>query len=133
MEKLLLSNKKTLEIHGISNTENVLAVQFRDADVVELEKTFSDQKGLKKIVLQNEEGDVTSIFKNYSILRTISKQKNVVTNELTGETADIITVSLEQKPEWMVAQEAMQEVYDAAIIDLGKAVGSIDIAKGEGE
>ena len=136
MEKLLLSNNKVVEIYGISTTGNVLAVQFRDADITELEKTFSDQRALKKILLQDEEGTVRSVFKNYSILRTLSKQKNVMINELTEETADIITVSLEQKPEWMVTQDALQESYDAAIMDLGEAVGSINvenIVKGEGE
>lgn len=136
MEKILLSNNKVLEIYGISNTGNVLAVQFRDTDIVELEETFSDQRALKKIILQDAGGEARSVFKNYSILRTLSKQKKVIINELTEETADIITVSLEQKPEWMVAQEVLAESYDAAIIDLGEAVGSInvkDIVKGDGE
>lgn len=134
MEKILLSNKKILEIYGISNTGNVLMVQFRDENITELEKTFSDQEALKKIILQDTDGEARSVFKNYSIFRTISKQKNVTVNEITEETADIITVSLEQKPEWMAAQEAMQESYDAAILDLGEAVGNIvaeNIAKGE--
>lgn len=136
MEKLLLSNNKVVEIYGISTAGNVLAVQFKNVDITELEKTFSDQRALKKILLQDEEGTVRSVFKNYSILRTLSKQKDVIINELTEETADIITVSLEQKPEWMVAQDAMQESYDAAIMDLGEAVGSINvenIVKGDGE
>lgn len=125
MEKILLSNNKELEIYGISNTGNVLALQFQNENMVELEKTFSDQKALKKIALQNIDGGITSVFNDYSILRTISKQKNATINEFTGETADIVTVSLEQKPEWMVAQEKMQESYDAAILDLGKAVGNV--------
>lgn len=131
MEKLLLSNNQVVEIYGISTTGNVLAVQFRDVDIAELEKTFSNQRALKKIVLQDAEGTARSVFKNYS-LRTLSKQKDVTINELTEETADIITVSLEQKPEWMVAQDAMQESYDAAILDLGEAIGTVN-AKGEAE
>ena len=43
------------------------------------------------------------------------------------------TVSLEQKPQWMIAQEKMQESYDAAILDLGKAVGNVNIDDAEKE
>lgn len=135
MEKILLSGDKELEIYGISNTGNVLAIQFQNGNIVELDKTFSDQRELKKIELADADGRITSVFNNYSIFRTISKQKNVTINEFTGETADIVTVSLEQKPEWMVAQDNMRESYDAAILDLGKAVGNVnmeDIRK-EGE
>ena len=129
MEKILLSSNKELEIYGISNMGNVLALQFQSGNIVELEETFSSQKELKKIALQTADGGIISVFNDYSIFRTISKQKNVTVNEFTGETADIITVSLEQKPEWMVAQEEMQESYDAAILDLGKAIGNADTEK----
>lgn len=127
MEKILLSNNTLLEIFGISNTGNVLTVKFQNGDVEQLDKTFSNQAALKKIVLQDTDGKITSVFNNYSIFRTISKQKAVTVNEFTGETVDIVTVSLEQKPEWMVAQEKMQESYDAAILDLGKAIGNTSI------
>lgn len=123
MEKIVLSSNKELEIYGISNTGNVLALQFQNGNIAELEKTFSDQRDLKRITLTNADGQATSVFKNYSIFRTISKQK------------DVVTVSLEQKPEWMVAQENMRESYDAAILDLGKAVGNANMesTKKEGE
>ena len=127
MEKILLSNDEELDIYGISNTGNVLALQFQNGNIVELEETFSNQKKLKKIALQNADGGITSVFNDYSIFRTISKQKDVTVNEFTGEIADIITVSLEQKPEWMVAQERMQESYDAAILDLGNTIGNVNI------
>ena len=113
MEKILLSNNTLLEIFGISNTGNVLTVKFQNGDVEQLDKTFSNQAALKKIVLQDTDGKITSVFNNYSIFRTISKQKAVTVNEFTGETVDIVTVSLEQKPEWMVAQEKMQESSSA--------------------
>lgn len=127
MEKILLANNKVLDIYGISNTGNVLSVQFRDKDITELEKTFSDQRALKKIALQDADESILAVFKNYSIFRTISKQKDVTVNEWTEEKTDIITISLEQKPEWMIAHEEMREGYDVAIMDLGEAVGSIDI------
>lgn len=133
MEKILLSNGKGIEIFGISNTGNVLMIQFQNGNMTKLEETFSDSAALGKIMLQDVAGNTSAVFKNYSILRTISKQKDVVVNEMTDEKADIITISLEQKPEWMVAQEELQKLYDAAILDLGEAVGSIDvyeIAKG---
>lgn len=135
MEKIVLSSNKELEIYGISNTGNVLAIQFQNGNIAELEKTFSDQRALKRITLTNADGEATSVFKNYSIFRTVSKQKEVTVNEFTGETADIVTISLEQKPEWMVAQENMRESYDAAILDLGKAVGNVNMEneKKEGE
>ncbi len=127
MEKILLSNGKGMEIFGISNSGNVLMIQFQNGNMMELEETFSDSAALGKIMLQDVAGNTSAVFKNYSILRTISKQKDVVVNEMTDEKADIITISLEQKPEWMVAQEELQKLYDAAILDLGEAVGSIDI------
>jgi len=133
MEKILLSNGKGMEIFGISNTGNVLMIQFQSGNMMELEEIFSDSAALGKIMLQDAAGNTSTVFKNYSILRTISKQKDVVANEMTDEKADIITISLEQKPEWMVAQEELQKLYDAAILDLGEAVGSInihEIAKG---
>ena len=133
MEKILLSNGKGMEIFGISNTGNVLMIQFQSGNMMELEEIFSDSAALGKIMLQDAAGKTSTVFKNYSILRTISKQKDVVANEMTDEKADIITISLEQKPEWMVAQEELQKLYDAAILDLGEAVGSInihEIAKG---
>ncbi len=133
MEKILLSNNTLLEIFGISNTGNVLTVQFQNGDVEQLDEIFSDQAALKKISLQDTDGRITSVFNNYSIFRTISKQKAVTVNEFTGETADIVTVSLEQKPEWMVAQEKMEESYDAAILDLGKAIGNVNINDKEEE
>ena len=133
MEKILLSNNTLLEILGISNTGNVLTVQFQNGDVEQLDEIFSDQAALKKISLQDTDGRITSVFNNYSIFRTISKQKAVTVNEFTGETADIVTVSLEQKPEWMVAQEKMEESYDAAILDLGKAIGNVNINDKEEE
>ena len=133
MEKILLSNNTLLEIFGISNTGNVLTVQFQNGDVEQLDEIFSDQAVLKKISLQDTDGRITSVFNNYSIFRTISKQKAVTVNEFTGETADIVTVSLEQKPEWMVAQEKMEESYDAAILDLGKAIGNVNINDKEEE
>lgn len=133
MEKILLSNNTLLEILGISNTGNVLTVQFQNGDVEQLDEIFSDQAALKKISLQDTDGRITSVFNNYSIFRTISKQKAVTVNEFTGETADIVTVSLGQKPEWMVAQEKMEESYDAAILDLGKAIGNVNINDKEEE
>ncbi len=133
MEKILLSNNTLLEIFGISNTGNVLTVQFQNGDVEQLDEIFSDQAALKKISLQDTDGRITSVFNNYSIFRTISKQKAVTVNEFTGETADIVTVSLGQKPEWMVAQEKMEESYDAAILDLGKAIGNVNINDKEEE
>ena len=133
MEKILLSNNTLLEIFGISNTGNVLTVQFQNGDVEQLDEIFSDQAVLKKISLQDTDGRITSVFNNYSIFRTISKQKAVTVNEFTGETADIVTVSLGQKPEWMVAQEKMEESYDAAILDLGKAIGNVNINDKEEE
>ena len=125
MEKILFSNNIAKDIYGISNTGNILSIQFKGADMAELEDVFSSPELLKKLVLQDSDGNAMAAFKNYAIFREISKKKNVIVDEITEETADIVTVMLEQEPEWLVAQREMQTTYDAAILDLGATVGSM--------
>lgn len=124
MEKIVLSNHEELEIFGISKTGNQLLVKFKNEDIVVLEEKFLNASALEKIILQDENGQAMSAFKNYSILEEIAKRKNVIINDITDETADIITVTLKQEAEWVISQRqqdaritAVEETADTLVMD----------------
>lgn len=124
MEKILLSNKKELEIYGISATERQLQISFKNGDIVSLEDDFSDALALEKIILQDANGQAMSAFKNFAILTEISKKKNVVINEITDESADIVIVTLQKEPDWVVSQRlqdarisSVEETTDTLVMD----------------
>lgn len=74
------------------------------------------------------------MFKNYDIFRSIQKDKNVVLDEVTEETADIVTVTLQQESAVEIAirkLQAGQEIQDGAINDLAGVVS--DMATGESD
>lgn len=125
MERIVLSNNKTLDIYAISNVGEALEISFRDADMTMLEETFSNQAALEKIQVQDADGNIMSVFKNYGIFVEISKKKNVVMDEISEETSDIITVTLAKEQDWQVALRKAQEMYDGAIMDLGVAVSAV--------
>ena len=124
MEKILLSNKKELEIYGISAAERQLQISFKNGDIVSLEGEFSDTSALEKIILQDTKGQAISAFKNFAILTEISKKKNVVINEITDESADIVIVTLQKEPDWVVSQRlqdarisSVEETTDTLVMD----------------
>lgn len=125
MEKILLSNNETMDIHGISNTGDVLEINFVGVNIVELEEIFENKAALEKIILKDAEGNAMAAFKNYSIFSQIAKIKNVMINEITEETADITTVTLEKEADYLVAIRQMQSMYDGAIMDLGTTVSEL--------
>lgn len=100
MEKILLKNQQELGIHSISSTGNQLQISFKNGDIVSLEEKFSDAEALEKIILMDEAGQAMSAFKNYAILTEIGKKKNFVIDEITDESADIVTVTLLKEPDW---------------------------------
>ncbi len=124
MEKILLSNQKELEIYSISTSGNQLQIGFKNGDIVSLEGEFLDADALEKILLLDESGHAMSAFKNYAILTEISKKKNVVINEITDESADIVTVVLQKEPDWVVSQRhqdaritAVEETADTLVME----------------
>lgn len=125
MERIVLSNNEMLDIYAISNMGEALEISFCNADMAMLEEMFSNQAALEKIQLQDVDGNVMTVFKNYSIFREIAKKKAVTVNEVTEETADIVTVALAKEPDWQVVLRKAQEMYDAAIMDLGAAVSAV--------
>ena len=124
MEKILLKNQQELGIHSISSTGNQLQISFKNGDIVSLEEKFSDAEALEKIILMDVAGQAMSAFKNYAILTEIGKKKNFVIDEITDESADIVTVTLLKEPDWVVSQRqqdaritAVEETADTLVME----------------
>ena len=124
---------QTLEYDAISEGGGLLKVSVNGGDMAALETMFScDQEDLEKITQMTYEGQVQRVFKNYDIFRSIQKDKNVVLDESTEETADIVTVTLQQESAVEIAirkLQAGQTIQDGAINDLAGVVS--DMATGE--
>lgn len=116
MEKIVLGNDETMEIHNISATESRLELSFKEGDFVSLEDKFSNAEILGKIILEDETGQAMRAFKRYTTLKEVKKVKGVVINDITDETADIVVVALEREPEWIAAQR-QQNARIAAMED----------------
>ena len=138
-EKIIFG-KNTLEYDAISEGGGLLKVSVNNGDMAALETMFScDQTDLEKITQMTSEGQVQRVFKNYDIFKSIQKDKNVVLDESTEETADIVTVTLQQESAVEIAirklqagqkdLQAGQTIQDGAINDLAGVVS--DMATGE--
>lgn len=125
MEKIVLKDGTELAIDGISRTGNSLQVTVNNGNMEELEGIFSKPENLEKIILESSDGAALNAYKNYTQFSEISKKKDVIVDQITEETADIVTVTLEQEPEWKVEQRKLRQGYDSAIGDLGEAVSEL--------
>lgn len=127
MEKIIF-NKTEIEISGISNNGKMLDIQFNDGDIVALEESFANQAGLEKIVLTDQDGKTMNVYKNYSILKSIRKDKDVVIDEINDTKVDVVTVTLEQEPEWKTETRKLAELQamnTSGILDLAETVSGI--------
>ncbi len=131
---------QTLEYDAISEGGGLLKVSVNDGDMAVLETMFScDQTDLEKITQKSADDQVQRVFKNYDIFKSIQKDKNVVIDETTEETTDIVTVTLQQESAVEIAirklqagqkdLQAGQDIQDGAINDLAGVVS--DMATGE--
>ena len=131
---------QTLEYDAISEGGGLLKVSVNGGDMAALETMFScDQTDLEKITQKSADDQVQRVFKNYDIFKSIQKDKNVVIDETTEETADIVTVTLQQESAVEIALrklqagqkdlQAGQDIQDGAINDLAGVVS--DMATGE--
>ena len=131
---------QTLEYDAISEGGGLLKVSVNGGDMAALETMFScDQTDLEKITQKSAGDQVQRVFKNYDIFRSIQKDKHVVIDETTEETADIVTVTLQQESAVEIAirklqagqkdLQAGQDIQDGAINDLAGVVS--DMATGE--
>lgn len=131
---------QTLEYDAISEGGGLLKVSVNGGDMAALETMFScDQTDLEKITQKSADDQVQRVFKNYDIFKSIQKDKNVVLDESTEETADIVTVTLQQESAVEIAirklqagqkdLQAGQTIQDGAINDLAGVVS--DMATGE--
>ena len=124
---------QTLEYDAISEGEGLLKVSVNGGDIAALETMFScDQEDLEKITQKSADDQVQRVFKNYDIFQSIKKDKNVVLDESTEETVDIVTVTLKRESAVEIAirkLQAGQKIQDGAIDDLAGVVS--DMATGE--
>ena len=138
-EKITFGSQ-SLDYDAISEGGGLLKVSVNGGDMAALETMFScDQEDLEKITQMTSEGQVQRVFKNYDIFRSIQKDKNVVIDETTEETTDIVTVTLQQESAVEIAirklqagqkdLQAGQDIQDGAINDLAGVVS--DMATGE--
>lgn len=127
MEKIIF-NTKELEIYGLSNNGNKLEIYFNNGDIVMLENIFSKQEDLEKIILTDINGSAMTAYKNFVILKSIHKDKNVTINEIEDIVTDIVTITLEQEPEWKTETRKlaeMQNLNTAGILDLAETLSGI--------
>lgn len=124
MEKILLTNQKELEIYSIGSFADQLQISFKNGDIVLLEDEFLNAEALEKIIVLDENGQAMSAFKNFAILSEVSKKKNVVIDDITDEVADIVTITLQKEPDWVVSQRqqdtrisAVEETTDTLVMD----------------
>ena len=131
-EKITFGSQ-SLDYDAISEGGGLLKVSVYGGDMAALEEMFScDQIDLEKITQMTAEGQTQRVFKNYDIFKSIQKDKNVVLDESTEETADIVTVTLQQESAVEIAirkLQAGQTIQDGAINDLAGVVS--DMATGE--
>lgn len=138
-EKIIFG-KNTLEYDAISEGGGLLKISVNGGDMAALETMFScDQEDLEKITQKSADDQVQRVFKNYDIFKSIQKDKNIVLDESTEETVDIVTVTLKQESAVEIAirklqagqkdLQAGQTIQDGAINDLAGVVS--DMATGE--
>lgn len=138
-EKITFGSQ-SLDYDAISEGGGLLKVSVNNGDLDALESMFScDQEDLEKITQMTSEGQVQRVFKNYDIFKSIQKDKNVVIDETTEETTDIVTVTLQQESAVEIAirklqagqkdLQAGQDIQAGAINDLAGVVS--DMATGE--
>ena len=131
-EKITFGSQ-SLDYDAISEGGGLLKVSVYGGDMAALEEMFScDQTDLEKITQMTAEGQTQRVFKNYDIFKSIQKDKNVMLDESTEETADIVTVTLQQESAVEIAirkLQAGQTIQDGAINDLAGVVS--DMATGE--
>ena len=103
-DKLIFTDGTNLEYDTISVSQGRLCIAFNSGNFTELETKFSNAAVLEKIYQADPQGNKTAVHKNYSILKEITKRKNIVTDEINDVVEDVIVVCMEQEPEWVVSQ-----------------------------
>lgn len=95
-DKLIFIDGTCLEYDTINASQGRLYIAFYSGNFAELETKFSNAANLEKIFQADPQGNKTAVHKNYSILKEITKRKNVVTDEINDVVEDVIIVCMEQ-------------------------------------
>ena len=108
-DKLIFIDGTCLEYDTINASQGRLCIAFYSGNFADLETKFSNASNLEKIFQADPQGNKTAVHKNYSILKEITKRKNVVTDEINDVVEDVIVVCMEQEPEWVVSQRKQDD------------------------
>ena len=114
MEKLIFVDKTELSFDAIYVSGSELVITVNNGDFAALETKFSDAANLEKLIQTDADGHKMAAFRNYAILKSITKRKNVIIDEIEETKADIIDVALEKEPEWVVSQRYQDHRIKAA-------------------
>lgn len=124
MEKLIFVDKTELSFDAIYVSGSELVITVNNGDFAALETKFSDAANLEKLIQTDADGNKMAAFRNYAILKSITKRKNVIIDEIEETKADIIDVALEKEPEWVVSQryqdhriKAAEDTVDKLVMD----------------
>ena len=124
MEKLIFVDKTELSFDAIYVSGSELVITVNNGDFAALETKFSDAANLEKLIQTDADGHKMAAFRNYAILKSITKRKNVIIDEIEETKADIIDVALEKEPEWVVSQryqdhriKAAEDTVDKLVMD----------------
>lgn len=125
MEKLIFVDKTELSFDAIYVSGSELVITVNNGDFAALETKFSDAANLEKLIQTDADGHKMAAFRNYAILKSITKRKNVIIDEIEETKADIIDVALEKEPEWVVSQRYQDHRIKAAEDTVEKLVSKI--------
>lgn len=114
MEKLIFVDKTELSFDAIYVSGSELVITVNNGDFAALETKFSDAANLEKLIQTDADGHKMAAFRNYAILKSITKRKNVIIDEIEETKADIIDVAIEKEPEWVVSQRYQDHRIKAA-------------------
>ena len=88
MEKIKLTNGKTLDIYNIYVADDKLYINILNSSLAEVEGLFTEQNILSITDLDND-GNVNNIFNGYTDINMISKSKECISKFYLGLSTEL--------------------------------------------